>query len=468
MRCSLALIALIALSACPMADDDDIDEIRELLAADDDDVTDVCDESHPDWTVGLQFCDPRAEAGYTLLAPLRSSTTYLLDLRGRQVASWQADEVPGNAAYLVPGGGLLRAAFPDDNPDFAFAGGTGGRVQEFAADGGLLWDFRYSDEVVLQHHDVERLPDGHVILVAWERKTEQEAIAAGRDPDLLGDGELWVDHLVEVDPATDAIVWEWHLWDHLVQDFDPSADNHGVVADHPERVDINYGGAGPDQDGADWNHVNSVAYNPELDQLLLSAHNQNELWIIDHSTGDLLYRWGNPEAWGAGSASDRVLSGQHDARWIEEGLPGAGNILVFNNRHAQSASAVLELVPPLQDDGTYDRSPGEAWGPGEPVWSYLADDFYSGSISGAHRLPGGDTLICEGATGRLFEVTTDGEIVWQYVNPVLASGPVDQGDELPFGPNGTQNQVFKAQRYAPGAVELQGLALEPGDYVEGP
>ena len=98
---------------------------------------------------------------------------------------------------------------------------------------------------------------------------------------------------------------------------------------------------------ADWNHVNSVQYNAELDQIILSSHNQNEIWIIDHSTtveeasghtggvygkgGDFLYRWGNPSIYGRGTSNDTKLGGQHDAHWIANGLPGAGNILIFNN-----------------------------------------------------------------------------------------------------------------------------------------
>jgi hypothetical protein len=246
--------------------------------------------------------------GYTLFAPAQSTTTYLINISGEAVHTWNSAYNPRLSVYLLETGHLLRTAKMSVNPTFD-AGGAGGGVEEIDWDGNVVWDFEYSNGQHCLHHDIEGLPNGNVLMIAWEYKTAAEAIAAGRDPALVTDA-LWPDHIIEVEPTGVTggnIVWEWHVWDHLIQDHDPSKDNYGDVGDHPELIDINFGG------GVDWNHINSVDYNQELDQIILSAHAFDEIWVIDHSTtteeaaghtggnsgkgGDLLYRWGNPQAY---------------------------------------------------------------------------------------------------------------------------------------------------------------------------
>jgi len=441
-------------------------------------------------TVGLFVNEEGSYNGYTLFAPLQYRTTYLIDNEGRLVQSWDSTYTPGNSVYLLENGNLLRTATPPRGPNARFGtGGAGGRIEEFTWDGTLVWEFEYSSDQHLQHHDIERLPNGNVLMIAWEYKTAAEAIAAGRDPDLLAEGELWPDHIIEVEPtgATGGnIVWEWHVWDHLVQDYDPTRDNYGVVADHPELIDLNFDGAGRGQ--ADWNHINSVDYNAQFDQILLSVPRFSEVWVIDHSTtteeaaghsggssgkgGDLLYRWGNPQAYRAGDAVDRKLFSQHDAQWIESGLPGEGNILAFNNgngRPGGAHSSVDEFAPPVDASGNYALTPGTAYGPEEQTWIYTAEnptDFFSGHISGAHRLPNGNTLICDGAHGAFFEVTSEGEMVWKYVNPVTGQGPLTQGDPISTGQKGQPNQVFRTYRYGSDYAGLADKDLTPGDPIE--
>jgi hypothetical protein len=341
-------------------------------------------------------------------------------------------------------------------------------VQELNWDGDLLWEFEYSSDQVRLHHDIEQLPGGNVLMIAWEYKSAEQAIAAGRNPDLLGDdGELWPDHIIEVDPATGEIVWEWHVWDHLIQDLYSDKGNYGVVAEHPELLDVNHSQG---RVLTDMNHINAIDYNSELDQILLSVHKTNEIWIIDHSTtteeaaehsggksgmgGDIVYRWGNPQVYDRGSADDRQLFLQHDARWIPPGLQGAGNILVFNNGHQRIRpfSSVVEIVPQTNLDGSSATLPGGAYGPSEPIWTYTAEnpeDLYATNISGAQRLPNGNTLICDGPGGTIFEVTADGEIVWTYVNPFAGKGP-----------RGEQFQLFRAHRYSPDYPGLAGTDID--------
>jgi len=319
-------------------------------------------------------------------------------------------------------------------------GGSGGGVQKVLWDGTIVWDFRYDTNGNLSHHDIMPLPNGNVLMIAWETKTRAEAIAAGRNPHNVTGNGVMPDQIIEVKPTgptSGDVVWEWHVWDHLIQDYDSSKANYGVVGDHPELIDFNYG-IDLMSIGVDWLHTNSIDYNAKFDQIIISVHNFNEIWVIDHNTtteeaaghtgghyehgGDLLYRWGNPEAYRAGTTNDKKFFGQHDATWIKSGCPGAGDILAFNNglfRLTGIYSSVDEIIPPVNDTGWYYLEPGSSYGPENPVWSYVGNppiSFYSGMFSGAERLKDGDTLICDGIAGRFFEVTPDGTTVWEYVN----------------------------------------------------
>jgi hypothetical protein len=402
--------------------------------------------------------------GYTLFSPEYSRITYLIDNNGSIVHQWNSNYIQGLGVYLLENGNLLRTNFLGITPPFV-GGGLTGRVEIFDWNNTLLWGFNYEAEYqYCLHHDVEMLPNGNILMIAWEYKPAADAIAAGRNPSTLSSGQLWPDHIIEVKPTgsdSGDIVWEWHVWDHLIQDYDSSKANYGTVADHPELFDINYLGLGGF--GADWTHINSIDYNEKFDQILLSVRNFGEVLVIDHSTtseeaaghtggnggkgGDLLYRWGNPRTYRAGDASDQKFFGQHDAAWIDERCPGAGNILVFNNgveRQGDDYSSVDEIVPPVDTQGIYAYTPGFSYEPDQQLWMYTADnptEFMSDYISGAQRLPNGNTLICNGANGILFEVTTGKKIVWLYMNVY---------------PGENQNQVGTALRYAP---DYPGLKL---------
>jgi hypothetical protein len=430
-------------------------------------------------TVGLFKYDSASYDGYTLFEPIPSTTTYLIDNYGRLVHSWEGTAQPRLSVYLRENGNLLRSI------QLTGSGGeTGGGFQEVAWDGTVLWEYRYYGDDHLQHHDIEPLPNGNVLILAWEHKTRAEAIAAGRNPALIIGDTLSPEHIIEVarnDLTGHEIVWEWHAWDHLIQDFDSTKDNYGVVADHPELMDFNFV-QGP---AADWLHGNSVAYNADLDQIALSLRKIDEIWIIDHSTtteeasghaggnsgmgGDILYRWGNPQSYRAGDISDQKYFGQHDAGWVPNGYPGEGNILVFNNgiqRPGTDYSSIDEIIPPVDSNGNYTLpAPGNPHGPVNQIWTYAADpvaDFYSGNISGCQRLPNGNTLICSGKNGRLFEVTPDSNIVWEYISPVTPAGPSIQGEPMPGG----ANSIFKCRRYSSDYPGFQGHDLSPGAQVE--
>jgi hypothetical protein len=437
--------------------------------------------AHAGQTIGLFQNDPGTFDGYTLFESMAYQQTYLIDNDGFLVHSWQPNSTVALMSYLLDDGHLLRGAYFFST--YYDNAGAGGMVQEFDWDSNLLWQYVYSDSTHRQHHDIEPLPNGNVLLLAWEGRTAAQAIAAGRNPALIADGVLWPEHIVEIEPVGangGNIVWEWHVWDHLIQDFDATKENFGVVADHPELVNINFM-SGP---GRDWLHANSVAYNAELDQIVLSINQNREFWIIDHSTtteeaaghtggargkgGDLLYRWGNPQAYGRGTAADMKLFRQHDVHWIAPGLPGEGNILLYNNgfeRPAGLFSTVEEVVTTVDANGDYpDPAPGTPHGPANALWTYstpVPQDMYSPIISSAQRLPNGNTSICEGSpVGTFREVDTSDTIVWLYVNPVSASGPLFQGDD----PNG--NRTFRTAKFPTDYAAFDGRDLTPMGPIE--
>ncbi|MBU0497530.1 MAG: aryl-sulfate sulfotransferase [Candidatus Thermoplasmatota archaeon] len=378
---------------------------------------------------------PAPSNGLILFSPLQDTSTYLIDKQGSVKHTWTSSYKPGQVAYLLEGYSILYATRRVTTPPAP--GGAGGGVQIIEADGSISWDFSHYGSDYLSHHDIEPLPNGNVLMIVWEYKTRSEAIAAGRNPtNLMGD-TLMSEYIIEVKPTgqtTGDIVWKWSVWDHLIQDYDPLKDNYGIVPEHPELIDINYGFS-----QADWLHCNAIDYNPEYDQILLSIRDFCEIWVIDHSTttgeasghtggnngqgGDILYRWGNPQAYRAGTPAQQQFYSQHDAQWIPEDYPGAGHILVFNNglfRPDGWYSSVDEIVPPIDSTGNYFLTPGEAYEPTAPFWKYTAQnpqDFYAGFTSGCQRLPDGNTLICDGPAGRLFEVTPEKVIVWEYTNP---------------------------------------------------
>ncbi len=180
-------------------------------------------------TVGLIMNDSSASFnGYTLFSPLSSTISYLIDNEGYLVHSWNSSYKPGQAVMLLPDGSLLRTALIQNGNPFN-AGGEGGRVEKFDWDGNLTWSFDYYSSGYSTHHDVEYLPNGDILLIAWEKKSYDEAIAAGRNPSNIG-SDLWSEKIIEVKPNGTSggdIVWEWHVWDHLVQDFDSSKSNYG-------------------------------------------------------------------------------------------------------------------------------------------------------------------------------------------------------------------------------------------------
>lgn len=436
-------------------------------------------------TVGTISVTNEAYDGFTLFSVHTKS--YLIDNCGQVVHEWTSAFLPGNAVYLLPNGNLLRAGKNDGQSQINF-GGTGGVIELFDWEGNLLWQYEYNTDQYRQHHDVYPMPNGNVLILAATVMSQSEAVQAGRDTGLLPDNEVYNERIFEVEPVGSDqanVVWEWNVKDHLIQDFDNTKDNFGVIADHPEKLDFNFinGGTG----GANWLHVNSIQYDEALDQIVISSRNLSEVWIIDHSTttaeaatgsggtygkgGDFLYRWGNPQSYGQGVEADRQLFGQHYPHFIENGLIDAGKMMIFNNGNGRMPlfSEVFIIDPPTTAPGMYSYTANTAYGPTAPDYIYAdhtndPSDFYSGIVSGAQRLPNGNILICEGREGRFFEINASEEIVWNYINPVDNNSGVTANQTQSASPS---NIVFRALKYARTYAAFTGRDVTPGQPIEG-
>lgn len=136
-------------------------------------------------------------------------------------------------------------------------------------------------------------------------------------------------------PAGGEIVWEWHIWDHLVQDYDATKANFGAVPSNVGKLDLNFIGAGQSPSAnPNWLHLNSLDYQAGRDEILMGSRLLSEIRVIPHGpgrSGDFLYRWGNAKVYRHGSAADQKLFFQHHAQWIPDGHPGAGHVLILNN-----------------------------------------------------------------------------------------------------------------------------------------
>ncbi|MFT5165143.1 MAG: hypothetical protein ACI8P3_000367 [Saprospiraceae bacterium] len=437
-------------------------------------------------TVGLLSYQPsKTFNGYNLMYPHNQPTVYLLDNCGEIVNTWEDDNNfrPGNMAYLRPDGTLVktkRDAVVTD--DAIWAGGGGEFVEIRDWDNSLMWSFELNDSTSRLHHDIAPMPNGNILLLAWELKTADEAIFAGRDTATLSQGKIWPDYIIEIDPSTNQIVWEWHTWDHLIQDHDPSKANYGVVEDHPELIDLNW----DTSDGhPDWMHGNAIDYNPELNQIILSVPTFSEVWIIDHTTntaeaashtgglsgrgGDLMYRWGNPATYRSGTIDDQKLFFPHDIHWVDEfvdfSFPQYGKIAVFNNRVGADFSTANVFNPPWDMYSWSYTLDNNVFGPANfdiTITHPTPTDLYSTGLSSVQLLPNGNTLILSGRKGYVFEITPDDEIVWEYKTPLINGNPASQGDTLAIN----NNLTFRFNRYPDYFSAFDGKDLSQKGWIE--
>jgi hypothetical protein len=434
-------------------------------------------------TVGVKIYDKDATTdGYVFFSPGSYSDAYLIDNCGFLVNSWDRNNRPGLSGYLTETGLMLRTN-KVNSPAYGQAS-TGGNLELVDWNNNTVWSSDFNTYEYIQHHDAVLMPNGNIIYIGWERISPEEQLNYGRRPTSVSYPNLWGEFIQEIKPIGSSnyeVVWEWHLQDHFVQDYTSSISTFGVVKNEIGKVDINYMGPGA-WDDDDWWHCNALNYNEDLDQILVNSRNNNELWIIDHSTtsqqaqgnsggnsgkgGELLFRWGNPQAYDRGSSSNLRMYGSHGHYWIPKGMPNEGKIMYFNNGddRPQGYYSTIEMIDAPFENGQYQKNINEQYYPLEPEVVYKAPNpfnFVSTYLSNAQQLANGHVFINEGGSGRLFEIDNNDNIVWEYINPVSYGGPNPQGSSI-FG-----NSIFRAYKYPPDYPAFEGNNLNPGDLIEG-
>ena len=357
--------------------------------------------------------------GYTLYGLKNATSAVLVDTNGTTYHTWTSTgKTNCYSTYMMPGGILWRTINHSGN---SFSGGpVSGEVQKLDYAGNVLWDYVYSTSTYCTHHDICPLPNGNVLMIAYESKSAAEVAAAGCT---AFSGIMWPDKIVEVQPTgatTGTVVWEWHAWDHLVQNTNPSAANYQTsIVNHPELLNINYNSA------KDWLHVNGVDYNPILDQITFSSHYLNELYVIDHSTttaeaathsggnsgkgGDLLYRWGNPAAYGA--TGTKIFNVVPNARWVPEGNSNAGDLSGYNNQGISTNASSADFFTPPVAGYNYTINLGSAYTPS--IYNKRqASGGYNSNEGSVQQLPNGNVLISMGISGYIKEFDPNGTLIW--------------------------------------------------------
>jgi hypothetical protein len=344
----------------------------------------------------------------------KSNRVYLMNKNGIIEHEWQLNRRLGKDAQLLPSGELL-AVMMVDSTDIGF-GGQAGIIQRIGPGSSVEWEFSYAADSYITHHDAEILPNGNIITLVWEQLPKTTALQAGSKMDL----DIYTEAIIEIDPNTNDIVWEWHASDHLVQEYDETKDNYGQIAAHPERIDINYvtGRKG------DIMHANGIAYDAKRDLIYITVNWYSEVWVIDHSTsakeaaantggnygkgGDLIYRFGNPRAY-ANEHGEVLFNLVHSPIFIGNGQDTYTKMLVFsNNLPGKDQSAIYEIAleEELELIPNADNEP-------EITWFYSHPELHSDKISSAVREANGNTLITEGDFG-LWEITPDKKVVWKF------------------------------------------------------
>lgn len=363
--------------------------------------------------------------GFALYNSLQSSTSYLVDDNQTVRHTWNCAYACNYAVLLLDNGNVMRGGVIQNTPLSGAA--KGGIVQELDPQANVVWEFQYSSSTYIQHHDICLMPNGNVLLTAWETKTNSELQALG----YTGNSAKWPTHFIEVEQngTGGQIVWEWHIMDHLIQDVDNTKPDFGVVANNPQLMDINVpssGFGGPFS--GDWFHVNGVDYNDSLDQIVFSSRFLSEIYVIDHSTttaeaashaggnsgmgGDLLYRWGNPSNYNA-PGSQLIPAAVHDARWIPtDGRINAGYIQFFNNEGISQNTSTVDAILPPYNGYNYSLTPGQAYGPSTHDFRHVCFNNASGQSASA-KLSNGNTFV--NLSGKyMYEVDSNDVQVWSY------------------------------------------------------
>jgi hypothetical protein len=416
--------------------------------------------------------------GYFLAGAYGGTSTVLFDSLGAVAFKWDHSSLPnpknGYSSYLLKNGNLLRSAcVPDGTIDQSLnMQPVQGIIEEIDRDGKIVWSFQLADNNGMLHHDMKVMPNGNIIGVVYVPLTKAKMIEKGIDTALVknmrGTKFILSEKIVEIDPKAEGgpkVVWEWCIHDHVIPD--------AQAADHPEL----FSGSIVKTlfSTTQWVHLNGIDYNAELDMILFSSRVFSECYIIDHSTtteeaaghtggrrgkgGDILYRWGNPANYNASGATKVTVL--HSVNWIPKNYPGAGNIIFFHNNTEQQSTApgsartysqIVEVKPPMDDQGRFTKTAGQPFGPTSPTWLFAPTSdtlFSSFAMSSTFRMPNGNTLAhiayppTAGSSpwggygaSMIYEIDKNKNVVWKHtltMNENNSSSPA-MGMQITYNP----------------------------------
>jgi len=379
---------------------------------------------------GLTYRNPEALGGYTLVTPIGGDAVYLIDEMGRIVHKWNVPNFQPGYGFLIPGGNLLVRGQPLVESGVAIGepAGNADILLELDWDSNEIWKWEHEGF----HHDMVRMSNGHTLVIVWELVPENlaqrikgglpqqtvqkvtsnkdfmsfilQGVGVGGRPRLEG---MLSDALWEIDLAGQPVNI-WHAYEH----FDPEVDVIGPL-DFPNE----------------WTHINGIEMTP-AGQVLISSQKLDQILKISWPDGEVLWKWGGPGC----------LSHQHHPTITPD-----GTLLVFDNgthHPIQGRSRVVEV----------DMDSGEI------VWQFVSSPVFSMlslHIAGAERLANGNTLICEGESGRLVEVTREGQICWEWISPFIHDFK-----------GVAAAMLFRAHRYLADGPELAGRELDPAPFTE--
>ncbi len=408
-------------------------------------------------TLGTIHLSEKANDKLVLFSPNNGNTSYLIDECGFIVNSWTSQYRPGLASYLDNEGNLYRAG--RINSSVFSAGGLGGIIEKYNWEGELLWSWQLANDNFHLHHDFFVRENGNLIVIAWESVAQEELEGLGREN--VSAQFFYSEQILEIDPNKNfEVVWRWRAIDHVIQDKDQAKPNFGDPLQNARRFDINLNEL-VTNDFVDWLHINAVHYDAELDVIALSCNSIDEVVFIDRSAtptkpegdygygGDLLFRWGNPGNIGLANL-DRQLFKQHDIRFYIE--DDAFHFSVFNNGRRifnENYSSVDLIDTRKAPVDLFAEMVNESLQATRADWSFNGSaefGMYSKRMSSAQQFDGG-WLICSSDDGRIIQIDEEGELIWEYINPVGPGRIFEQG-EVAFA-----NTMFQATAYEYGYFE---------------
>ncbi len=357
--------------------------------------------------------------GLTYYGNMSSAMGYLIDTNSTTIKTftYTGSGNNGYSTHMMPGGDIWRSV---STTNTLSGGGMTGRIQKWSYNNVLLWDYIYSSSTYCLHHDHCPLPNGNVLVISYDVKTATDATNAGCSSSII----VWAEKILELKPVgtnSAVVVWQWNVWDHLVQNVNSTAGNYATsIVNNPQLLNINY------SIQKDWMHMNGIDYNPILDQIIVSSHNLNEWYVIDHSTttaqaalhtggnagkgGDFLYRWGNPPAYQA--TGTKILDVTHDAHWIPEGSPNAGYMVGVNNKGISvGPKTTIDQITSPRVGLNYTVTTGQAYTPATFTLRHTSTG-YTSNMGSSDQFPNGNQLVCLATVGTIYEINSAGTTLW--------------------------------------------------------